>query len=183
MEIKEESAGADGLADDMTEPQAGAIETIYSHWEAERAAVSSNGLRQNGSPGRETEAYGAVISGGSAAGLSLALALADASAGQMRIALVERSWPPMAIRGDVRAYAFSAASRHMLTVLQVWDEIAPVAQEVRRIEITDSSLNDGVRPVILTYDNATETGEPATHIVPGEAIVAALAESGGRLRG
>ncbi len=52
--------------------------------------------------------------------------------------------------------------------------LADQAQEVRRIEITDSSLDDGVRPVVLTYDNMTGDGEPATHIVPGAAVVSAL---------
>ena len=119
--------------------------------------------------------FDVVISGASTAGLALALALAEASAGELKIALVERSWPPQAVRGDVRAYAFSAASRHMLEALGIWRGIAPQAQEVRRIEITDSSLDDGLRPVVLTYDNTTQEGEPATHIVPGEAIVSALA--------
>lgn len=137
--------------------------------------MSSNVPGLSPSPQSEAHVYDVAISGASAAGLSFALALAQASDGQLRIALVERSWPPMAVRGDVRAYAFSAASRHFMAALGVWDEIAPDAQEVRRIEITDSSLDDGVRPVILTYDNATDSGEPATHIVPGAAIVSALA--------
>jgi 2-octaprenyl-6-methoxyphenol hydroxylase len=121
-------------------------------------------------------AYDVVVSGASASGLALALALAEASEGELTIGLVERTWPPQAVRGDVRAYAFSAASRHMLEALGAWREAAPDAEPVRRIEITDSSLNDGVRPVILTYDNTTDDGEPATHIVPGEKIVAALAK-------
>lgn len=127
----------------------------------------------------DSVAYDVVVSGASAAGLALALALADASGGDLRIALIERVWPPFTARGDVRAFAFSAASRHMLEALGVWREIEPHAQEVRRIEITDSSLEDGVRPVVLTYDNTIDGGETATHIVPGEAIVSALAVRAG----
>lgn len=119
--------------------------------------------------------YDVVISGASAAGLSLALALAEASEGDLHIALVDRTWPPAAIRNDVRAYAFSAASRHMLQALGAWPPIAPHAQPVRRIEITDSGLDDGIRPTVLTYDNVLEDGEPATHIVPAAEIVSALA--------
>ncbi len=119
--------------------------------------------------------YDVVISGASAAGLALALALAKASEGELRIALVDRAWPPPAVRGDVRAYAFSAASRHMLEALGAWSSVAPHAQPVRRIEITDSRLEDGIRPVVLTYDNVTDAGEPATHIVPSSEIVSALA--------
>lgn len=120
--------------------------------------------------------YDVVISGASAAGLSLALALAQASEGELRIALVDRTWPPQAMSGDVRAYAISAASRHMLEALGVWNSIAAHAQPVRRIEITDSRLDAGIRPVVLTYDNITGEGEPATHIVPGSQIVSALAD-------
>lgn len=119
--------------------------------------------------------YDVVISGASAAGLSLALALAEASEGDLRIALVDRTWPPTAVRHDVRAYAFSAASRHMLQALGAWSPVTPHAQPVRRIEITDSRLDDGIRPIVLTYDNVLEDGEPATHIVPASEIVSALA--------
>lgn len=120
--------------------------------------------------------YDVVISGASVAGLALALALAEAGEGELRIALLDRTWPPPSAEGDVRAYAVSAASRHMLQVLGAWKGVALEAQAVRRIEITDSSLDDGVRPVVLTYDNVLEDGEPATHIVPGIRIVSALAD-------
>jgi 2-octaprenyl-6-methoxyphenol hydroxylase len=118
--------------------------------------------------------YDVVIYGASAAGLSLALALAEASEGELRIALVDRVWPPSAVRSDVRAYAFSAASRHMLQALRAWSPVAPHAQPVHRIEITDSRLDDGIRPIVLTYDNMLEDGEPATHIVPAGEIISAL---------
>jgi 2-octaprenyl-6-methoxyphenol hydroxylase len=102
--------------------------------------------------------------------------LDEAGEGELRIALLDRTWPPPSADGDVRAYAVSAASRHMLQVLGAWKSVAPEAQAVRRIEITDSSLDDGIRPVVLTYDNVLEDGEPATHIVPGTRIVSALAD-------
>lgn len=132
--------------------------------------VSSNA----GGMSSPVSTYDVVISGASAAGLSLALALAKASEGELRIALIDRTWPPSAVRNDVRAYAFSAASRHMMDVLGAWKSAAPYAQPVRRIEITDSRLDDGIRPVVLTYDNDLD-GEPATHIVPSSEIVSALA--------
>ncbi len=132
--------------------------------------VSSNAGRMS-SP---VSHYDVVISGASAAGLSLALALAKASEGELRIGLIDRTSSPSAVRTDVRAYAFSAASRHMMEFLGAWKSTAPHAQPVRRIEITDSRLDDGIRPVVLTYDNEVD-GEPATHIVPGSEIISALA--------
>ncbi len=135
-----------------------------------------------GDPVKQTNAmslvlpqYDVLISGASVAGLSLALALAEAGEGELRIALLDRAWPPESGRRDVRAYAISAASRHMLQALGAWKCVAPHAQPVRRIEITDSRLDDGYRPVVLTYDNVLEDGEFATHIVPGAEIVSALA--------
>ncbi len=149
---------------------AGAIE--------ERIIVLANGVgdvsSNAGGESSPVSSYDVVISGASAAGLSLALALAEGSEGELRIALLDRTWPPSAVRGDVRAYAFSAASRHMMEVLGAWKSAAPHAQPVRRIEITDSRLDDGIRPVVLTYDNEVD-GQPATHIVPSSEIISALA--------
>jgi 2-octaprenyl-6-methoxyphenol hydroxylase len=62
----------------------------------------------------------------------------------------------------------------MLTALGIWDRLAPVAQEVAGIEITDSSLEAGVRPVLLEYDNHLADGEPATFIVPASALARVL---------
>ena len=53
----------------------------------------------------------------------------------------------------------------MLAVLGVWPRIAEHAQPVTSIDITDSSLEDAFRPVLVSYDNTVEGGEPATYIV------------------
>jgi 2-octaprenyl-6-methoxyphenol hydroxylase len=61
----------------------------------------------------------------------------------------------------------------MLEVLGVWSRITDEAQAVERIEITDSFLEAGVRPVLLSYDN-TQAGQPASYIVPAAALGSAL---------
>lgn len=121
-----------------------------------------------------TNRYDVVVSGASAAGLSFVLALAEASEGSLRIALIEKGSLSNILEGDFPAFAVSAGSRHMMETLGFWDEISSQAQEVSRIEITDSSLEDFFRPVLLKYNNRTFNGEPATHIVEGEAILASL---------
>jgi 2-octaprenyl-6-methoxyphenol hydroxylase len=68
----------------------------------------------------------------------------------------------------------------MLDVLGAWELVAAEAQPVARIEITDSSLDAGVRPVLLTYDNVTHSGEPATYIVPNGVLLRALTTAAGR---
>ena len=116
-----------------------------------------------------------TISGASFAGLALALAAARAFEGQLSVALIDRVAPPASEAApSARAFAISAASRNMLSALGIWDQVANVAQPVTAIDITDSPLDAGIRPVVLTYDNHTEDGAPATHIVPAAAITAAL---------
>ncbi len=124
--------------------------------------------------------FDVVISGASYSGLALASALAQFSMGGLRIALVEREpWPGQldvdTIAGDSpRAFALSAASKRMLDVLGAWSLIEPIAQPVSDIDITDSRLNDGVRPVVLSYANLLSGGEPASFIVPDSEVKTAL---------
>lgn len=117
-----------------------------------------------------------VISGASFAGLALARALAVTLGEDVRIGIVERAARPPGSVSDVRAFAISAASRHMLEVIGVWQRIASGAQAVTGIDITDSGLDAGIRPVVLAYDNLINGAEPATHIVPSQALAAALNE-------
>lgn len=123
----------------------------------------------------ETPRFDVVISGASFGGLALACGLSRALGPDFKIALIDRvAQSAVAPKADSRASALSAASKRMLEVLDVWPLVAGVAQPVTGIEITDSTLETGVRPVLLTYDNVTADGEPATYIVPNSALQAAL---------
>jgi 2-octaprenyl-6-methoxyphenol hydroxylase len=123
----------------------------------------------------EASRFDVVISGASFAGLTLALALDRALKSELKIAVIDRGVPGAAAPGsDVRCSALSAASKRLLEVIDVWPPIAAEAQPVTGIEITDSGLEAGVRPVLLTYDNRTADGEPATYIVPNGALTSAL---------
>ena len=116
-----------------------------------------------------------VISGSSYAGLSLACGLAQALGPTFKITLIDRdAAAPAGAAADARASALSAASKSMLEVLGVWSAVAPEAQPVTGIDITDSALEAGVRPVLLDYENVTAGGEPATYIVPNSVLFAAL---------
>ena len=120
------------------------------------------------------ERFDIIISGASFAGLALARALRLALGRDLRIALVDRVPRPSEPRPDARAFALAAASRRMLESLGAWDQIADAAAPVSEIEITDSSLEAGVRPVLLKYDNNLEDGQPATSIVPAHCLEQAL---------
>lgn len=120
-------------------------------------------------------AYDVIISGASYAGLVLALGLTQALGSDIRVALVDRARRqsvPAAL--DSRCSSLSASSKAVLDVLGVWPGIAPHAQPVTRIEITDSGLDSGIRPVLLTYDNVLPSGEPASWILPNTVLDGAL---------
>lgn len=126
--------------------------------------------------------YDVVISGASFAGMALACGLAQALGPEFRIALVDKvAAPSGAAAPDARASALSAGSKHLLDVLGIWQAVAQEAQPVTHIDITDSSLEAGVRPVLLAYDNTVDAGEPATYIVPNAPLHAALRAAVGRL--
>lgn len=120
-----------------------------------------------------------VISGGGFVGSALALALSQAFHGEMRIVVVDpmlTSLQPLA-KPDARASALAAASINLLNAIDVWESVRPFAEPVRRIEITDSSLEDGLRPVWLTYDNMLASGEAATSIVENARLEQSLVSS------
>ncbi len=123
-----------------------------------------------------------IISGGSLTGLALARALSDALGPKAKIAIIEKSSQSLSLSAtNPRAFAISKAAQQMLKVLGVWPRIENEAQPVTNIEITDSSLDDGIRPVVLRYDNTLDDGAPASYIIPdqtiGEALRALIAET------
>ncbi|WP_181701585.1 ubiquinone biosynthesis hydroxylase [Chthonobacter albigriseus] len=114
-----------------------------------------------------------VVAGGGYVGLSLALAVATSAPGT-RITVVDIR-PPADVSRDPRASAIAAAARRLLDTLGVWSAVAPLAQPIVDMVVTDSRLEDVVRPVFLTFDGQVEEGEPFAHMVPNGALVAALA--------
>lgn len=112
-----------------------------------------------------------LIAGGGYVGLSAALAVAAAVPGA-RIALADpRPWRKAS--GDLRAFAVAAAGRRMLGALGVWEGLAPEAEPVREMIVTDSRLDDLIRPVFLTFERR-DNGEPLAHMLPNGPLVAAL---------
>ena len=115
--------------------------------------------------------FDVVVAGGGHVGASLALALKQADP-TLAVAVVDPT--PPAAGPDARASAIAAAARRMLERLGVWDEIAPHAQPITEMIVTDSALDAAVRPVFLTFDGSLSTGEPFAHMVPNSAMVGAL---------
>ncbi|HRJ69282.1 MAG TPA: FAD-dependent monooxygenase [Beijerinckiaceae bacterium] len=114
-----------------------------------------------------------IIAGGGAAGLSLALAVHVASDGALTVAVCD---PALSAshRGDSRAYALVAGARRFLDSLGAWQGMAAAAEPITGMDITDSGLNEPVRPLILNFGGERPDGEPFAHMVPNGAILAAL---------
>ncbi len=123
----------------------------------------------------EDTRFDVIVAGGGYVGLSLSLALARAVPG-VRVAVVDiRPWRDLA--RDPRASAVAAAARRMLGALGVWGRIEGEAEPIREMIVTDSRLEDAVRPVFLTFDGNTAEGEPFAHMVPNGVMVGALGEA------
>ena len=115
-----------------------------------------------------------LIAGASYAGLGAALGFASAFGPEVSIVLADGADIGQPAPGDARAFALSDASRRALDVLGVWPLIAEAAEPVTAIDITDSGLDAGIRPIVLAFDNTIDGGRPATHIVPGGVLMRAL---------
>ncbi|WP_322882922.1 ubiquinone biosynthesis hydroxylase [Sinorhizobium medicae] len=113
-----------------------------------------------------------LIAGGGYIGLSLAVSLKKA-APHLDVMVVDAA-PEGAWKKDERASAIASAAERMLEILGVWQAIAPEAEPILRMVITDSKTADPVRPVFLTFEGDGGDGRPFAHMVPNTALVGAL---------
>jgi len=121
------------------------------------------------------ERFDIIISGGSFTGLALARALSNALGPRARVAIIEKSVDsPTNAAPNPRAFALSKSAQQMLNVLGACQLIENEAQPVLNIEITDSSLEAGIRPVVLRYNNTLDDGAPASYIIPDQTLGNAL---------
>ena len=121
-----------------------------------------------------TKHFDILISGASYSGAALALALVKSLDGTLTVGVIDKAPGGHRPADSPRAFAISAASRHLLEYISVWSAIEPEAQQVSEIEITDSALDAGIRPILLTYENTLDDNEPASHIVPDAVLANAL---------
>ena len=114
-----------------------------------------------------------LIAGGGYVGLSVAVAVKDA-APHLNVMLVDAA-PEAALSKDERASAIAAAASRMLDKLGLWQDLLKDAQPISEMIVTDSRTSDPVRPVFLTFGDATkDDNEPFAHMVPNKSLVGAL---------
>src|SRR5258706_13789706 len=97
-----------------------------------------------------------VIGGGAFAGLALALGLRQGLGSDIPIIVAD---PALGLRPsrDPRATAIVAACRRLFEALGVWGQVAAQPQPILDMAVTDSSLQDATRPVLLPF---------AVHVAP-----------------
>src|SRR6202012_2175287 len=114
-----------------------------------------------------------VICGGAFAGLALAVALRQGLGADTPVIVAD---PALATRPsrDPRATAIVAACRRLFETLGAWAQVAPTAQSISDMVVTDSRLEDATRPVFLTFTGDVEPGEPFAHMVENRHLIDAL---------
>jgi 2-octaprenyl-6-methoxyphenol hydroxylase len=114
-----------------------------------------------------------VIGGGALAGLALALGLRQGLGTDITVIVAD---PALATRPsrDPRATAIVAACRRLFDAIGVWNEVAPGAQPILDMVVTDSKLEDATRPVFLTFAGDVEPGEPFAHMIENRHLIDAL---------
>jgi 2-octaprenyl-6-methoxyphenol hydroxylase len=120
-----------------------------------------------------------LIAGAAYVGMSCAVAIKSA-APHLTVKVVDAA-PRGVWEKDSRSSAIAAAAVRMLRQLEVWDEIAPDAQVMGEMIVTDSRAMDPVRPVFLTFEGDREADEPFAYMVPNVAMNRALRRKAGEL--
>ncbi len=114
-----------------------------------------------------------VIGGAGFAGLALAVALRQALGERFTVTVADPALTQIPSK-DPRATAIAAAARRLFEAIEVWDAVAPTAQPMLDMVVTDSKLEDAVRPTYLTFGGEIEEGEPFAHMVENRYLIDAL---------
>lgn len=114
-----------------------------------------------------------LIAGGSAVGLTLAVALKQA-APELKINIVDAAPKEGTPTKNIQAFAITAASIRMLQQLQCWKHIEPHAQPIHSMIITDARANDPVKPTFLTFEGDIAPNEPFAAMVENKELIDAL---------
>jgi 2-octaprenyl-6-methoxyphenol hydroxylase len=102
--------------------------------------------------------YDVIILGGGPNGLASALALGSSALPTPLRVLVLDQRDPASPSNDSRGTALTLATQSMLQVLKVWDELSPLACEMREVVVSDDDGN-GLLPLMTL---STPPGEKAS---------------------
>jgi 2-octaprenyl-6-methoxyphenol hydroxylase len=114
-----------------------------------------------------------VIGGAGFAGLALAIALRQGLGDAFSVTVADPALGAAKSK-DPRASAIAAAARRLFEAIDVWDAVATQAQPILDMVVTDSKLDDAVRPTFLTFGGEVEPGEPFAHMIENRHLIDAL---------
>jgi 2-octaprenyl-6-methoxyphenol hydroxylase len=114
-----------------------------------------------------------VIGGAGFAGLALAIALRQGLGDAFSVTVADPALASAQSK-DPRASAIAAAARRLFEAIEVWDAVEDAAQPILDMVVTDSKLEDAVRPTFLTFGGEVEEGEPFAHMIENRLLVDAL---------
>ena len=136
-------------------------------------------------PGYRAKRVDVVVGGAGFAGLALAIALRQALGERFSIVVADPALAQVPSK-DPRATAIAAAARRLFEAIDVWDAVSATAQPILDMVVTDSKVDDAVRPTFLTFGGEVEEGEPFAHMVENryliDLLVARAKETGIELR-
>ena len=134
--------------------------------------------RQNETAGTRPAAVAArcdvVIAGAGFAGLALAIALRQALGDGVTVVVADPTLGGPS--RDGRASAIAAAARRLFDAIGAWQPVAGRAQPILDMVVTDSKLQDAVRPVLLTFAGEVEPGEPFAYMIENRDLIDALVD-------
>ena len=114
-----------------------------------------------------------LIGGAGFAGLALAIALRQGLGDAFAVTVVDPALGAAQSK-DPRASAIAAAARRLFEAIEVWDAVADNAQPILDMVVTDSKLDDAVRPTFLTFGGEVAEGEPFAHMIENRHLIDAL---------
>jgi len=121
---------------------------------------------------KDTQRADVLIAGAGFAGLALAIALRQGLGPTFSVVVAD---PALAREAsDARASAIAAAARRLFEAIGVWEEVAGEAEPILDMVVTDSKLDDAVRPVFLTFGGEVAPGEPFAHMLENGPLLTAL---------
>ena len=118
-----------------------------------------------------------IVIGAALNGLAAAVALAGTRVKRPLSVVVVDAKDPRSFSSnafDGRASAITAAARRMFEALGVWQAMAPDAQPMTDIIVTDSARPGDARPVLLRFDDTDMRGKPQAHMIENRHLYAAM---------
>jgi 2-octaprenyl-6-methoxyphenol hydroxylase len=114
-----------------------------------------------------------LVAGGGFAGLAFAIALRQGLGNSFTVTVADPALASPQSK-DMRASAIAASARRLFEVIGAWQAVEADAQPILDMVVTDSKLDDAVRPTFLTFGGEVEAGEPFAHMIENRHLIDAL---------